>query len=137
MVNALNKRQLNHFLGDVGLIKVVSEFLFRHPKCQFLYPRMATSAKSAHPSGPHLACPLFVHSHSPCSLLENKLNVEMFYTQAVINLYLNILQVRTRAVTNCFCLLCFSKIIEQFWKLPSPKYRAGIIVSSKSINNGF
>ena len=30
------------------------------PKVPILYPRMATSAKSAHPSGPKLACPLFV-----------------------------------------------------------------------------
>ena len=40
------------FLGDVGLIKMVSEFSFGHSKCPFLYPKVGNLAKV-----PIFACP--------------------------------------------------------------------------------
>ena len=41
----LKPNAIPSFLGDVGLIKVVLEFSFGHPKCHFL---MGTFGKSAH-----------------------------------------------------------------------------------------
>lgn len=34
-------------LGDLGLMKGVSEFLFEHLKCHFLYPKIANFGKKA------------------------------------------------------------------------------------------
>ena len=38
----LKQKTIPSFLGDVGLIKVVLEFLFGHPKCHFFYLKIAT-----------------------------------------------------------------------------------------------
>ena len=37
----LKPKAIPSFLGDVGHIKVVSEFLFGHPKCHFLWTLLA------------------------------------------------------------------------------------------------
>ena len=44
----LKSRAIPSFLGEVGLIKVVSEFLFGHSKCYFFVPKSGQFGKSAH-----------------------------------------------------------------------------------------
>ena len=44
----LKPKVIPSFLGDVGHIKVVSEFSFGHPKCHFGHVKMGTFYKSAH-----------------------------------------------------------------------------------------
>ena len=51
----LKPKAYSSFIGDVGLIKVGSEFSFGHPKCRFLYPNMGTFAKCAHLYMPKMA----------------------------------------------------------------------------------
>ena len=41
-------KSIPSFLGDVWLIKVLSEFLFGHSKCHFFVPKSGQSGKSAH-----------------------------------------------------------------------------------------
>ena len=42
-----NLNSIPSFLGDIGIIKVVSEFSFLHSKCYFLYRKVGNLAKVA------------------------------------------------------------------------------------------
>ena len=44
----LKLKSIPSFLGDVWLIKVLSEFLFGHSKCHFFVPKSGQLGKSAH-----------------------------------------------------------------------------------------
>ena len=56
----LQQKAIPSFLGDVGLIKVVSEFLWGHPKCHFWAPKDGHFCQKCPFSGTkkwHSGCP--------------------------------------------------------------------------------